>query len=386
MGRFPHLHGECNPVADAFRVRRSNRSGTDAPERTIKNNPWIRLGRRNWLAELVHRCRSVNADPAISLVMPARDAESTIAEAIRSIQNQSFSDWELIVVDDQSTDRTREIADKFGASDPRIRTVQTEPPSARSVSAARNRGMAVARGRYITFPDADDVAVPIRLHSTITAMMDTEATIGFADFQRFSDQGDFLQPHLAGNHFMDRAALFLEPFGHRRYIARSEFVGFMLTDMISLSVQTTMVDRSLIGADRFDESMIGGEDLDLFYRIAVKNEARIVYLDDVLTRMRTHGASVTSTRRRECEAGACLARFRALSALASCMTPAQRIAAKRAVSAAYFSLGYGLRTDGDARAARAAYVKSFSIHPSSVAAFAYGKSFIAPRPVEPQGV
>jgi glycosyltransferase involved in cell wall biosynthesis len=92
--------------------------------------------------------------------MAVRDGEAYLAEAIASVRSQTFSDLELIVVDDGSTDATPEILDAASREDDRIRVLEQ---AAGGVSRARNRGCEAARGRYLAILDADDVALPERL-------------------------------------------------------------------------------------------------------------------------------------------------------------------------------------------------------------------------------
>jgi glycosyltransferase involved in cell wall biosynthesis len=92
--------------------------------------------------------------------MPARDASDTISLAIESISEQTFPDWELLVVDDGSVDDTGEIVAAHQSRDPRIRSM---PGDGKGEPSARNIGIAAARGKWIAMMDADDVARPHRL-------------------------------------------------------------------------------------------------------------------------------------------------------------------------------------------------------------------------------
>ncbi len=94
--------------------------------------------------------------PLVSIIIPACNAAPYIGDAIRSVQQQTFTDWELLLTDDGSTDDTADIVKPFLA-DERIRyTKQTNS----GVSAARNTGIAAAKGAYIGFLDADDALLP----------------------------------------------------------------------------------------------------------------------------------------------------------------------------------------------------------------------------------
>jgi glycosyltransferase involved in cell wall biosynthesis len=97
--------------------------------------------------------------PEISIVMPAYNAAKYITESITSVLNQTFTGWELIVVNDGATDNTAEIVNSF-LSDSRILLINQ---SNKGVSAARNAGISAAKGRFITFLDADDAYLPENL-------------------------------------------------------------------------------------------------------------------------------------------------------------------------------------------------------------------------------
>jgi GT2 family glycosyltransferase len=106
--------------------------------------------------------------PRVSVVMPVYNSERYIEEALRSILDQDYRDFELLLVDDGSTDRSREIAEAHAARDARIRILGHERN--RGVSAANNTGIAAARGEYIARMDSDDKAMPGRLRRQVAAL------------------------------------------------------------------------------------------------------------------------------------------------------------------------------------------------------------------------
>lgn len=91
--------------------------------------------------------------PMISVVVPVYNAQDYLPDCIKSIQNQSFTDWELILADDGSKDRSGKICDEYAARDSRIRVIHKANGGAADT---RNRGAALARGQYVAFVDADD--------------------------------------------------------------------------------------------------------------------------------------------------------------------------------------------------------------------------------------
>lgn len=95
----------------------------------------------------------------VSVIIPVYNGARFVSVAIGSIIAQSFSDWELLLIDDGSTDQSREILNTF--SDSRIKIYYNE--TNQGLAAVRNRGIALAQGRYIAWLDQDDIAAPARL-------------------------------------------------------------------------------------------------------------------------------------------------------------------------------------------------------------------------------
>ena len=111
----------------------------------------------------------------VSVIMPVRDGQRHIAAAIESLINQTYNDFELIIVDDGSTDFTREIARRYAGADKRIRYIRTD--TSHGVSIARNKGLQIATGRYVTFVDSDDIAGSRMLEYLVSVSEKTGARI-----------------------------------------------------------------------------------------------------------------------------------------------------------------------------------------------------------------
>lgn len=99
--------------------------------------------------------------PRISVIVAVYNDAARLPRAVASITTQTFTDWELIIVDDESTDATRSVAEALAAADPRVRAISIAHAGP---GAARNAGIAIARGEWIAILDSDDYAVPTRLH------------------------------------------------------------------------------------------------------------------------------------------------------------------------------------------------------------------------------
>lgn len=103
--------------------------------------------------------------PKISVIMPVLNGEKYLNQAIESILNQTFTDFELIVVDDGSTDQTPEILRAYAELDDRARIVTN--PENKGIGYSRNRGVATSRGEYIANLDADDWSMPERFDKQV---------------------------------------------------------------------------------------------------------------------------------------------------------------------------------------------------------------------------
>ncbi|OAB46181.1 glycosyltransferase family 2 protein [Paenibacillus glacialis] len=116
--------------------------------------------------------------PLISIVMPAYNRANVISASIQSILDQTYTHWELIVVDDRSTDNTREVVEQFVRQDARINYVVND--RSKGPGGARNFGMLYAKGELLSFLDSDDQWYTCHLQDSLDVIHRTEADISFA--------------------------------------------------------------------------------------------------------------------------------------------------------------------------------------------------------------
>lgn len=107
--------------------------------------------------------------PKVSVVTPAYNAEALITRTIQSVIDQTFNDWEMIIVDDCSTDNTRDIVEAWSAKDSRIRLISLEKNFG-GPAGPRNVGVEQAQGEYIAFLDADDIWHPRKLELQVAVL------------------------------------------------------------------------------------------------------------------------------------------------------------------------------------------------------------------------
>jgi len=130
--------------------------------------------------------------PTVSVVVPSYNIAPYLEECIKSIINQSYSNWEIIIVNDGSTDNTGEIAHNLATTDPRIRVIDKENGG---VSSARNCGLKAALGDYVSFLDGDDVWLPDFLEKVMSTALETGAGAVYTGFNRLYSNGFVLKYH-----------------------------------------------------------------------------------------------------------------------------------------------------------------------------------------------
>jgi hypothetical protein len=129
--------------------------------------------------------------PLVSIVMTTFDSEAFVASAIRSLLRQTYRNIELIVCDDGSTDRTREVVAELAAADPRVRLLAREHNAGTYV--AKSHAMFQARGTFVTFHDSDDVSHPQKIEREVSAMMATPTLVCLnTSWVRLTEDGAFV--------------------------------------------------------------------------------------------------------------------------------------------------------------------------------------------------
>jgi glycosyltransferase involved in cell wall biosynthesis len=163
--------------------------------------------------------------PSISIIMPVWNGEVHLREAVDSILGQSFRDFEFLILDDGSTDRTPAILDEYAESDERIRIIRL---AHQGIVVALNRGVAEAHAKWIARMDCDDIAHPKRLELQIKALeANPRAVLCYTDVRPFNELG-----HSQGSRHLPKSDALLKaylcyspPFVHPTVIfARSSFL------------------------------------------------------------------------------------------------------------------------------------------------------------------
>ncbi|GAB3218785.1 glycosyltransferase family 2 protein [Algoriphagus aestuariicola] len=177
-------------------------------------------------------------NPLVSIVVPVFNTEKFVGATIESVQAQSYSNWELILVDDCSRDRSVEICTEYRQKDPRIRIVAM--PKNKGALEARNEGIRNARGRFLCFLDSDDTYEPEKLNYQVEFMMAKNVPVSFTMYQRISESGNVIA---LSNTF------FRSEFNHQQLLGNPAF-----------SIITLMVDRDKVDVPIVEAGVIKAED------------------------------------------------------------------------------------------------------------------------------
>lgn len=127
----------------------------------------------------------------VSIITPLYNAEKYIAQAIESVLEQSYTNWEMIVIDDYSQDNSIDVVK--GYKDERIQLIRLKKNSGAGI--ARNKGLEAADGRYMAFLDADDLWVSDKLEKQIAFMKSRNLPFCFSSFYLMNDKGQYLQKY-----------------------------------------------------------------------------------------------------------------------------------------------------------------------------------------------
>lgn len=212
----------------------------------------------------------VNASSIVSVIIPSYNRARFLGRAIQSILDQTYRNFEILVIDDGSTDGTRDVAESFGKV---VRYVY-QPNS--GVSAARNHGIRIARGDYLAFLDSDDEFLPTKLEKQI-AYLETHSRVGM----------------------VYSSYLILDEVTHQSYPSRQPLLsGWVFRELLlrcmwaPLTTPTVMLRKVVLECvGLFDETMHLAEDIDLWCRVARRFE--IASLPEPLSRIHRHAGNIS---------------------------------------------------------------------------------------------
>ncbi len=219
----------------------------------------------------------MSKSPEISVLMSAHNAEQHLSAAVDSILDQSFREFEFIIVNDGSSDRTSEILNCYAAADDRIKLIEQQNCG---LTASLNIGLKSCEGQYIARMDADDIAIQNRFEEQIKFLRANPGCVAVGSgIQLIDSDGDIL-----GEQFPPET--------------KDEIESALMQGCGAVPHPTAMIRRtSLLDVGGYDESLRYAQDLDLWLRLS--EIGGLANLNLVLLKYRVHQNAVTSKKRKE---------------------------------------------------------------------------------------
>lgn len=215
----------------------------------------------------------MSTKPEVSVLMPAYNADKYIADSINSILNQTFKNFELIIIDDGSQDKTWDIIQAFVAKDSRITAFKNSKNS--GISFTRNELIRRSSGEFLAWQDADDVSIESRLELQY-AFMKANEDVGIC--------GGFLE-------FFNSTGV----ISIRKYSANDNELRNSIFRYSPVSQPVAMLRKSIVlQTNGFDEGLVQAEDLDLSFRIG--RISKFANVQSVLLRYRQSSGSISSSK------------------------------------------------------------------------------------------
>jgi glycosyltransferase involved in cell wall biosynthesis len=207
----------------------------------------------------------------VSIITPLYNSEKYIKYAINSVIEQTYKFWELIIIDDKSTDKSFEIASEYSKYDNRIKVYRNE--NNKGAAFSRNQGLKIAKGRYIAFLDSDDMWLPNKLKSQIEFMKNNNYCFTYTNYMEIDENNNQLYVLITGPKKITKNMLF-----------KSNYLGCL----------TVMFDRKYIGELNIRNDILKRNDHALWLKVIQKTECYHLNECHALYRRRKKG-SLSST-------------------------------------------------------------------------------------------
>lgn len=227
--------------------------------------------------------------PLASIIVPSYNVAATLAETLTALLAQTCPDFEIIIVDDGSTDETAQIADRF-LIDPRVRLVQQRN---RGLAGARNTGIAASRGGYIGFCDADDIWEPTKLATHISHLLQcADVGVSYSGSALIDESGRM-------------TGMAQKPRLHSvtaEHIFKRNPIGNGSAPVFRRAVFDGIAYRPKHETERdwyFDETFRQSEDIECWLRIALTTDWEFAGVDGLLTRYRIASGGLSAATDRQ---------------------------------------------------------------------------------------
>ena len=238
------------------------------------------------------------SQPLVTVITPLFNAQDFIGETIESVLDQTYQNWEMIIVDDCSTDNSRDIVKKYEAKESRIKLIELEKNFG-GPARPRNVGLDISKGDYLAFLDADDVWLKNKLQVQINEMLVNNLDFTSTDIKFIDDNSidTIINKH--------KIVIFFKKIKRKA----------TLSDVIKgnfISTSSAIVSKNFIS--KFDENkdFIGVEDMYLWMKILNEKNVRYKYIRDKLIKYRVSSASLSErgvNQKQAIKANLCILKF-----------------------------------------------------------------------------
>lgn len=210
----------------------------------------------------------------ISIIVPVYNAENFIVETMDSVLVQTYHNWELLLVEDCSSDNTVTLIQQYmeKTGDPRIRLIRQ--PSNMGAARARNRGLREANGRYISYLDADDLWEPEKLEKELAFMKEKDAVFAFTGYEFADETGKG----------MGKVVHVPEKLTYKQALSNT-----------TIFTTTVMFDLEKLPREQLEMPVMKSEDTALWFRV-LRSGVTAYGLDENLVKYRRAGKSLSSNK------------------------------------------------------------------------------------------
>ena len=206
----------------------------------------------------------------VSVIVPNYNCEKFIEETVNSVINQTYKNWELLIVDDCSTDGSVEVIKKLQAADGRIKLFINEKNS--GAAASRNKALKEASGKWIAFLDSDDLWLPDKLEKQIAFMEENGYKFSYTAYEHIDENSNSLNVRVTGPKVLSKRKMF-------RYC----YPGCL----------TVMYDSSDVGAVQIPDEIANGEN-DYAIWLKVCKAYKCYYLNEIISLYRVRNSSLSN--------------------------------------------------------------------------------------------
>lgn len=211
----------------------------------------------------------------ISVIITTYNRANLIGETLDSIISQSYTNWECIVVDDHSSDFTKELMEFYLKKDTRIKYFSRPAELNKGATSCRNYGFQISKGNFINWFDSDDIMAVSYLEKQLNKILYQESDLSVSNFSVFTSTPE-------------------EFFFTINNLSTSEnFLLDYITGKINPGIQCALWRRKAVTGWAFEENLVWAQEVDFFFKICKNNNLNVSFLEENLIFLRRHSDSMT---------------------------------------------------------------------------------------------